>query len=77
MILTASRSRATLADEALLRDATWKLTPVGREAQRWLDALAWEDASANTIAAYTILAVRLSHEFPVAPARRWLGERAR
>ena len=64
MTLQVTRRRATLLDEAIVRDPTWQRTPIGKQARRWLDALGWEDASPNTIDSYTVAAARLALEFP-------------
>lgn len=53
-----------MMDADVARDPTWKHTPIGQAAQRWIDSLRWQDASPNTIDAYTVAVARLALDNP-------------
>ena len=45
------RELETLLEQAM-RDRTWKLSPLGREVDRYLRALRWVEAPQTTLTAY-------------------------
>ena len=62
------QSTEVLALVALLlradvKDKTYRLTPIGRDAQQFLEALEWEGAKQNTLDSYETTLARLSFYF--------------